>query len=142
MIRGSGGGGVTPGAGGGGKGSGGGGGGGGGGVVGRGGGGGWGGSGRRGRGRRGWTWAEEGWVGGGGGGTIVAEGKVAGVGPEADVVHGLKEPTLYESTIPGRCIRIGALHLGDFHAESGLAAMLKKGNFSGVVDGSYMGGHS
>jgi alanine dehydrogenase len=76
------------------------------------------------------------------GATVVPEAKVASLEHAPDVVHALKEPTAYEATIPGRCIRIGALHLGDFHAESGLAAMMKKGNFSGVIDGSYMGGYA
>lgn len=76
------------------------------------------------------------------GAVIISEGATASMDPAPDVVHALKEPTAYEARLPGRCIRIGALHLGDFHAESGLAAMLKKGNFSAVVDGSYLGGHA
>lgn len=78
----------------------------------------------------------------GAGATVIPEHKVASMDHAPDVVHALKEPTAYEATVPGRCIRIGALHLGDFHAESGLAAMMKKGNFSGVIDGSYMGGYA
>lgn len=76
------------------------------------------------------------------GAVIVSESKAASLDPAPDIVHALKEPSAYESTLPGQCIRIGALHLGDFHAESGLAAMMKRGNFSGVIDGSYMGGHA
>lgn len=76
------------------------------------------------------------------GAIIVPESKTASMDPAPDVVHALKEPTAYEAALPGTCIRIGALHLGDFHAESGLAAMMKRGNFSGVIDGSYMGGFS
>jgi alanine dehydrogenase len=76
------------------------------------------------------------------GAVIVPESRTASLDPAPDVVHALKEPTAYEAALPGQCIRIGALHLGDFHAESGLAAMMRKGNFSGVIDGSYMGGFS
>lgn len=56
------------------------------------------------------------------------------------VVHALKEPTYYESTIPGHFLRIGALHSGDFRPDCGLADMLKKGNFSAIFDGSAVGG--
>ena len=55
-----------------------------------------------------------------------------------DVVHALKEPSRYESTIPGPFCRIGALHMGDFHASSGLAGLLEKKNVA-IFDGSHTG---
>lgn len=55
-----------------------------------------------------------------------------------DVVHALKEPSRYEGTIPGPFCRIGALHTGDFHAGSGLAALLEKRDVA-IFDGSHTG---
>jgi len=73
------------------------------------------------------------------GAEIVEETDLAQIEPP-HVVHALKEPTHYESTIPGPFIRIGALHTGDFKPESGLAEMLAKGNYSAIYDGSAVGG--
>ncbi|MBK8096881.1 MAG: hypothetical protein IPK26_07230 [Planctomycetes bacterium] len=55
-----------------------------------------------------------------------------------DVVHALKEPSTYEADLPGPFLRIGALHSGDFHEDSGFARLLKKGNVT-VFDGSNIG---
>lgn len=55
-----------------------------------------------------------------------------------DVVHALKEPSSYESSIPGPFCRIGALHTGDFHAGTGLAGLLRNGNVA-IFDGSHTG---
>ncbi len=56
-----------------------------------------------------------------------------------DVVHSLKEPSTYEATIRGPVIRIGALHTGTFHQDSGIAKMLQARNFAGIFDGSFIG---
>lgn len=55
-----------------------------------------------------------------------------------DVVHALKEPSRYESSIPGPFCRIGALHTGDFHTAGGLAGLLRKRNVA-IFDGSHVG---
>lgn len=55
-----------------------------------------------------------------------------------DVVHALKEPSRYESTIPGPFCRIGAIHTGDFHADSGLAGLLRRRDVA-IFDGSHTG---
>ncbi|MFY9824586.1 MAG: YbaK/EbsC family protein [Thermoanaerobaculia bacterium] len=55
-----------------------------------------------------------------------------------DVVHALKEPSRYESGIPGPFCRIGALHTGDFHSDSGLASLLEKRHIA-IFDGSHTG---
>jgi alanine dehydrogenase len=55
-----------------------------------------------------------------------------------DVVHALKEPSRYESRIPGPFCRIGALHTGDFHADAGLAGLLEKQDVA-IFDGSHIG---
>lgn len=54
-----------------------------------------------------------------------------------DVVHALKEPTAYESTLPGRMLRIGALHLAS--KPPGVADLLSSGNFSAILDGGTVG---
>lgn len=58
-----------------------------------------------------------------------------------DVVHALKEPALHEGNIPGPFIRIGALHLVNLLNDPhfGMTALLKKRNFSAVLDGSTTG---
>ncbi len=58
-------------------------------------------------------------------------------GPPA-VVHALKEPSPYERSIPGPFCRIGALHTGDFAAESGLAGLLLA-NRAAIFDGAGIG---
>lgn len=55
-----------------------------------------------------------------------------------DVVHALKEPSRYESTIAGPFNRIGALHSGDFDADAGFARLLVA-RPAGVFDGSNIG---
>lgn len=55
-----------------------------------------------------------------------------------DVFHALKEPSKYESLIPMPFCRIGAMHGGNFHADSGLAKLLEKGRVA-VFDGSNIG---
>lgn len=55
-----------------------------------------------------------------------------------DVVHALKEPSSYESTIPGPFCRIGALHSGDFDPTAGFAALLAA-HPAAVFDGSNVG---
>lgn len=55
-----------------------------------------------------------------------------------DVVHALKEPSRYESSIPGPFCRIGALHTGDFRADGGLAGLLQKPDVA-IFDGSHIG---
>lgn len=56
-----------------------------------------------------------------------------------DVFHALKEPSKYESRLPGPFCRIGAVHSGNFHAESGLAKLLAGGDVA-IFDGSNTGG--
>lgn len=55
-----------------------------------------------------------------------------------DVVHALKEPSSYEATIPGPFCRIGALHAGGFHEDSGFA-LLAAGAKAAILDGSNIG---
>lgn len=55
-----------------------------------------------------------------------------------DVVHALKEPSTYESTIPGPFCRIGALHSGDFDPSGGFARLLAA-RPAAVFDGSNVG---
>lgn len=54
-----------------------------------------------------------------------------------DVVHALKEPTEYESLLPGPFLRIGAVHLAS--KPSGVCAMLDQRNFAGIIDGGTVG---
>ena len=56
---------------------------------------------------------------------------------DLDVVHALKEPTSYESTLPGRMLRIGALHLAS--KPPGICDLLKAKNFSAILDGGTVG---
>ena len=58
-----------------------------------------------------------------------------------DVVHALKEPSRYESTISGPFVRIGALHSGDFDADAGFARLLME-RPAGVFDGSNIGSNA
>lgn len=57
--------------------------------------------------------------------------------PELDVVHALKEPTEYESRLPGHMIRIGALHLAS--KPPGVCHLAKHKNFSAIIDGATVG---
>lgn len=54
-----------------------------------------------------------------------------------DVFHALKEPTEYESTLPGPILRIGALHLAS--KPPGLCQMLADKNFAAIIDGGTVG---
>lgn len=68
------------------------------------------------------------------GARIVARDEIEG---SVDVVHALKEPTLYEASIPGPFLRIGALHLPSY--PPGVAEMLRQKNFSLIIDGATVG---
>ena len=57
--------------------------------------------------------------------------------PAFDVVHSLKEPTDYESTLPGPFLRIGALHLPTY--PQGVCTMLGTKNFAAILDGAVIG---
>ena len=72
------------------------------------------------------------------GAEILTEGELQYEERAPDVVHALKEPSRYESLIQGPFCRIGALHTGDFHAEGGLAGLLRKQNVA-IFDGSHIG---
>lgn len=65
--------------------------------------------------------------------TAEAAAAVAGL----DVVHALKEPTEYETRLPGGFIRIGALHLAS--KPPGLCTMLQRKNFAAILDGGTVG---
>lgn len=56
---------------------------------------------------------------------------------DLDVVHALKEPTGYESRLPGKMLRIGALHLAS--KPPGVVDLLKARNFSAILDGGTVG---
>jgi alanine dehydrogenase len=55
------------------------------------------------------------------------------------VVHALKEPSAYETFIPGPFLRIGALHSGAFDDTSGVAFLFERRNFCAIFDGSSIG---
>lgn len=55
------------------------------------------------------------------------------------VVHALKEPSAYETFIPGPFLRIGALHSGAFDDKSGVAFLFERRNFCAIFDGSSIG---
>ncbi len=57
--------------------------------------------------------------------------------PPLDVVHALKEPTEYESRLPGQMIRIGALHLAS--KPPGVCSLARERNFSAIIDGATVG---
>lgn len=54
-----------------------------------------------------------------------------------DVFHALKEPTAYESEIPGPFLRIGALHLASY--PPGVGMLLRRANFAAILDGGTIG---
>ena len=54
-----------------------------------------------------------------------------------DVFHALKEPTWYESQIPGPFLRIGALHLASY--PPGVCSLLSSRHFAGILDGGTIG---
>ncbi len=68
--------------------------------------------------------------------TIVTDAELT-TRPAVDVVHALKEPTDYESRLPGPFLRIGAVHLAN--KPPGVCAMLHRRNFAGIVDGGTVG---
>ena len=70
------------------------------------------------------------------GAELVALGDTPSLEP-LDVVHALKEPTDYESELPGPLIRIGALHLAS--KPPGLCRLLGRGNFVAILDGGTVG---
>ena len=72
------------------------------------------------------------------GAEILTEGELQYHDAPPDVVHALKEPSRYESAIPGPFCRIGALHTGDFHTGGGLAGLLRKRDVA-IFDGSHIG---
>ena len=72
------------------------------------------------------------------GGQILFEHQLSTM-PPPHVVHALKEPSAYETFIPGPFLRIGALHSGAIDAESGVAFLFKRRNFSAIFDGSNIG---
>lgn len=73
------------------------------------------------------------------GAEMVAEDDIAKL-DAPDVVHALKEPSMLEEHIAGPYLRIGALHTGDFRDNCGLAKVLTKRTYSGIFDGSAVGG--
>ncbi len=70
------------------------------------------------------------------GARLLTLGEAAAAEP-FDVVHALKEPTRYESELPGPLIRIGALHLAS--KPPGLCRMLRRRNFAAILDGGTVG---
>lgn len=75
---------------------------------------------------------------------ILEESDLRDIRVPPDVVHALKEPCSYESSIPGPFLRIGALHTGDDEpaAWRDLALLLNAGQCQGIFDGSMIGGHT
>jgi alanine dehydrogenase len=73
------------------------------------------------------------------GAQIIAEDELGKL-DAPDVVHALKEPSKLEEDIQGPYLRIGALHTGDFRDDCGLAKVLKRRQYSGIFDGSAVGG--
>jgi alanine dehydrogenase len=72
------------------------------------------------------------------GAEILAESELEYHDRAPDVFHALKEPSKYESLLPTPFCRIGAVHGGNFHATSGLASLLGKGDVI-IFDGSATG---
>jgi alanine dehydrogenase len=72
------------------------------------------------------------------GGQVLFEHQLSTM-PAPHVVHALKEPSAYETFIPGPFLRIGALHSGAFDYTSGVAFLFKRRNFSAIFDGSNIG---
>ena len=72
------------------------------------------------------------------GARMIRREEIAFHGAPPDVVHALKEPSLYEADFPGTFLRIGALHGGDFRPESGLAQLLARRDVA-LFDGSATG---
>ncbi len=70
------------------------------------------------------------------GAELVALREVGSLAP-LDVAHALKEPTDYESELPGPVIRIGALHLAS--KPRGLRRVLERRNFAAIIDGGTVG---
>jgi alanine dehydrogenase len=77
------------------------------------------------------------------GARCVAESELPKLDPAPDVVHALKEPCVYENTIPGPFLRIGALHTGEeLDPDSGTARLLVGRHACVVFDGSAIGGYA
>ncbi len=70
------------------------------------------------------------------GAQVVTASEAAALKP-LDVVHALKEPTDYESRLPGAFLRIGALHLAS--KSPGLCNVLRAKNFAAILDGGTVG---
>lgn len=73
------------------------------------------------------------------GATVVNEAELASR-PAVDLVHALKEPTMYESRLPGPFLRIGAVHLASKPA--GVCAMLGTRNIAAIIDGGTVGSYA
>src|SRR6185369_218543 len=69
---------------------------------------------------------------------IMTEAELQAHDRAPDVFHALKEPSKYESRLPMPFCRIGAVHGGNFHAQSGLADLLATKNVA-IFDGSNIG---
>ncbi len=72
------------------------------------------------------------------GGQLLFEHQLSSM-PAPHVVHALKEPSAYETFIPGPFLRIGALHSGAFDEKSGVAFLFEQRNFCAIFDGSNIG---
>jgi len=72
------------------------------------------------------------------GGQLLFEHQLSTI-PAPHVVHALKEPSGYETFIPGPFLRIGALHSGAFDDKSGVAFLFERRNFCAIFDGSNIG---
>lgn len=70
------------------------------------------------------------------GARIVGRSDVAGL-HGLDVLHALKEPTEYESEVPGPFLRIGALHLASY--PPGVCKMLRTKKVAAIFDGGTVG---
>ncbi|MBL7663203.1 hypothetical protein JNK13_10690 [bacterium] len=57
-----------------------------------------------------------------------------------DIVHALKEPSAYELKIPGKFMRIGALHVRDVSKHSAYVHLYR--STACIIDGSEMGGYA
>ena len=70
------------------------------------------------------------------GAELVGLGRVGSLAA-IDVAHSLKEPTDWESQLPGPVIRIGALHLAS--RPPGLRGLLARHTFAAILDGGTVG---
>lgn len=72
------------------------------------------------------------------GANIIHKENISSSALAPDVLHALKEPSLYEVNFQGPFMRIGALHGGDFHPDSGFARLLARRDVA-LFDGSSIG---